>query len=194
MARIDGVDPGRTEGRIRAVLEAQAKKWGGPLLNHLVYARHPDHLQGRKGDVGGLDASGLVEPSPRCAHQPQGRRPERLRVLTGYKRCRGQRAGDPRSKSSLPSESTRRALFTGSEERAALEYADAITLSDRDLEDDLFAKVHGSSATRRSSNSRRSSRGRTPPASSTARCGCPRRSCGNGGNDLGAKRPGCSEL
>ena len=63
MARIDGVDPERTEGRIRAVLEAQAKKWGGPLLNHLVYARRPTIFQGARAMWGGLDASDLVEPA-----------------------------------------------------------------------------------------------------------------------------------
>ncbi len=63
MARIDGVDLERSEGRIRAVLEAQAKKWGGPLLNHLVYARRPTIFQGARAMWGGLDASGLVEPA-----------------------------------------------------------------------------------------------------------------------------------
>jgi hypothetical protein len=63
MARIDGVSPERSEGRIRAVLEAQAKKWGGPLLNHLVYARRPTIFQGARAMWGGLDASGLVEPA-----------------------------------------------------------------------------------------------------------------------------------
>ena len=63
MSRIDGVDPERSEGRIRAVLEAQAKKWGGPLLNHLVYARRPTIFQGARAMWGGLDASGLVDPT-----------------------------------------------------------------------------------------------------------------------------------
>jgi hypothetical protein len=63
MARIDGVNPERTERRIQAVLEAQAKKWGGPLLNHLVYARRPTIFQGARAMWGGLDASGLVDPA-----------------------------------------------------------------------------------------------------------------------------------
>ena len=53
MSRIDGADPERSEGRIRAVLEAQAKKWGGPLLNHLVYARRPTIFQGARAMWGG---------------------------------------------------------------------------------------------------------------------------------------------
>jgi hypothetical protein len=62
MARVEGVDPGRTEKRVRAVLEAQAKRWGGPLLNHLVYARRPTIFRGVRAMWGGLDASGLVDP------------------------------------------------------------------------------------------------------------------------------------
>jgi len=63
VARIEGVDPEGTEGRIRAVLEAQAKKWGGPLLNHLVYARRPTIFQGARAMWGGLDASGMLDPA-----------------------------------------------------------------------------------------------------------------------------------
>ena len=63
VARIEGVDPERTEGRTRAVLEAQAKRWGGPLLNHLIYARRPTIFRGARGMWGGLDASGLIEPA-----------------------------------------------------------------------------------------------------------------------------------
>lgn len=62
MARVEGVDPEKTEKRIRAVLEAQAKKWGGPLLNHLVYARRPTIFGGARAMWGGLDASGLLDP------------------------------------------------------------------------------------------------------------------------------------
>lgn len=63
MARIEGVELARTEKRVRAVLEAQAKKWGGPLLNHLIYARRPTIFQGARAMWGGLDASGLLEPA-----------------------------------------------------------------------------------------------------------------------------------
>ena len=62
MARIEGVDPEKTERRIGVVLEAQAKKWGGPLLNHLVYARRPMIFRGARGMWGGLEQSGLLDP------------------------------------------------------------------------------------------------------------------------------------
>jgi len=62
VARIEGVDPGRAEKRIRAVLEAQADKWGAPLVNHLIYARRPTIFRGVRGMWAGLDASGLLDP------------------------------------------------------------------------------------------------------------------------------------
>lgn len=62
VARIEGVDPEKTERRVRAVLEAQAKKWGSPLLNHVIYARRPAIFRGARAMWGGLEASGLVDP------------------------------------------------------------------------------------------------------------------------------------
>lgn len=41
MTRIKAVDPAQTTGYVKEVLDAQARTWGAPLLNHLVYARDP---------------------------------------------------------------------------------------------------------------------------------------------------------
>ena len=60
--RIEGVKPEEADDYARRVLEAQAKKWGGPLLNHLVYARRPSIFRGVRGMWTGLDASGLIDP------------------------------------------------------------------------------------------------------------------------------------
>ena len=46
MARIEPATPDQIENSIRKVLEAQAKKWGAPLLNHLLYARRPTIFRG----------------------------------------------------------------------------------------------------------------------------------------------------
>ncbi len=62
MTRIEGIDPASAELSIRKMFEAQAKKWGAPLLNHLVYARRPTILRGARVMWGGLDASGLLDP------------------------------------------------------------------------------------------------------------------------------------
>jgi alkylhydroperoxidase family enzyme len=61
LARIASVDPERAQGSIRAVFEAQIKKWGAPLLNHLLYARRPTIFRGARAMWSGLDSSGLVD-------------------------------------------------------------------------------------------------------------------------------------
>lgn len=58
--RIDGVDIKEADGRTAAVLSAQAKKWGAPLINHLVYARSPEIFRAARGMWIGLDKSGLL--------------------------------------------------------------------------------------------------------------------------------------
>ena len=61
MARVRGVDVSDVDRQIKAVLDAQAKKWGGPLLNHLIYARRPSIFRGVRGMWSGIDASKLID-------------------------------------------------------------------------------------------------------------------------------------
>jgi hypothetical protein len=61
MARIEGINVDEAEGYIKQVLEAQTKKWGAPLLNHLVYARRPTIFRGARGMWTGIDSSGLID-------------------------------------------------------------------------------------------------------------------------------------
>ena len=62
MARIEGVDPARVADDYTAkVFAAQAKAWGAPLLNHLVYARRPSIFRGARGLWTGLEGSGLID-------------------------------------------------------------------------------------------------------------------------------------
>ena len=61
-ARIGGVDPQQvSEDYITRVLAAQARSWGAPLLNHLVYARRPTLFRGVRGMWTGLESSGLID-------------------------------------------------------------------------------------------------------------------------------------
>jgi hypothetical protein len=59
--RIDGVDPAAADGRIRAVLEAQAARWGAPLRNNLVYARVPAIFRAVRGMWAALAEADLVD-------------------------------------------------------------------------------------------------------------------------------------
>lgn len=63
MQRIPGITLDSAEPRIRKVLDAQAKRWGGPLLNHLVYARRPQIFRAVRGMWSGIEESGLIEAS-----------------------------------------------------------------------------------------------------------------------------------
>ena len=61
MARIRGIDPAEVEGPIKTVFEAQAEKWGAPLLNHLLYARRPAIFRGVRAMWTGIESSGLID-------------------------------------------------------------------------------------------------------------------------------------
>lgn len=61
MSRIDGVKPDEVGGYIKQVFEAQTKKWGAPLLNHLLYARREPIFRGVRGMWTGIEASGLID-------------------------------------------------------------------------------------------------------------------------------------
>jgi hypothetical protein len=61
MARVPDAEVSQLDRSIRAVLEAQAKRWGAPLLNHLIYARRPSIFKGARMMWSGLDASGLID-------------------------------------------------------------------------------------------------------------------------------------
>jgi hypothetical protein len=62
VARIEGVRPAEVgDEYVAKVLAAQAKRWGAPLLNHLVYARRPSIFRGARGMWTGIDASGLID-------------------------------------------------------------------------------------------------------------------------------------
>jgi hypothetical protein len=59
--RIEGVRAEEADTYARRVFEAQSKKWGAPLNNHLIYARRPTIFRGVRAMWQGIDGSGLVE-------------------------------------------------------------------------------------------------------------------------------------
>lgn len=62
MARVADVNIAEADKYVQSVLEGQAKQWGGPLLNHLIYARRPTIFKGVRGMWNGIGASGLIDP------------------------------------------------------------------------------------------------------------------------------------
>jgi hypothetical protein len=61
MARIDDAEIDSLDLYTRNVLAAQAKRWGAPLSNHLLYARRASIFRGVRGMWSGLEASGLID-------------------------------------------------------------------------------------------------------------------------------------
>lgn len=61
MARILGVNQEAVEPYIKRVFDAQTMKWGGALLNHLIYARRPSIFRGVRAMWTGIEASGLID-------------------------------------------------------------------------------------------------------------------------------------
>lgn len=59
--RVEPVNVDKVDDVIRAVFEAQAKKWGASLLNHRLYARRPAIFRGARAMWRGIDASGLID-------------------------------------------------------------------------------------------------------------------------------------
>jgi hypothetical protein len=62
MSRISPVDPSAVPPEISRVLDAQAKRWGAPLANHLVYARLPGLFRGVRAMWSALAQLGLIDP------------------------------------------------------------------------------------------------------------------------------------
>ncbi len=61
MARVADVSPEQVDAYTAKVFEAQARKWGAPLLNHRIYARRPSIFRGVRAMWGGIDASGRID-------------------------------------------------------------------------------------------------------------------------------------
>ena len=61
MARVAGVKADQVTGYIKRVFDAQTRRWGAPLLNHLLYARRESIFRGVRGMWAGIEASGLID-------------------------------------------------------------------------------------------------------------------------------------
>ena len=66
MARIEGVNLDQVDRYAKEILEVQRKKWGGPLLNHLLYARRPSIFRGARAMWSGIEGSGLIDAGLRA--------------------------------------------------------------------------------------------------------------------------------
>jgi AhpD family alkylhydroperoxidase len=139
--RIPPVEAAACPDDLRETLEEQEKLWGAPLYPYLFYARHPAYFRAAKTMSAALqDDAGRVPGTLRAlvnrrvawwngceycqdAHAAKGKRlgisTEKIDALNNY-------AGSPH--------------FSDAE-KVALEYADAITDTHRDVDEALFARL-----------------------------------------------------
>jgi hypothetical protein len=111
-----------------------------PLYPYLLYARNP-YFPRRIDDVG--NHPGSLPKSTGCAQgaaQPSGCFVERLPVLNGLERCRGQQTWRPDGKDQRARRIREQPSFHRSGEDRS-KYADAITDTARDVDDELFRCV-----------------------------------------------------
>ena len=123
------------------MLDAQAKKWGAPLLNHLIYARRPSIFTGARMMWSGLDASGLVDPSLVALINRRLALPNGREFRHDVNSQVGSALGIADEKLLALSDWEASAHFDDVE-RLVLEFADAMTITGRDVSDELFARVH----------------------------------------------------
>jgi alkylhydroperoxidase family enzyme len=140
MARVTNADLETADKYITNVLEAQAKDWGAPLLNHLVYARRPSIFKAARGMWTGIDASGLIDPRLRALIN------RRVAFLNGCEFWQdinaavSSRLGVSNEKIAAVLDYANSNLFSDAE-RVALEFADAMTITGREVSDELFARL-----------------------------------------------------
>jgi alkylhydroperoxidase family enzyme len=140
MARVANADVERADRYIQTVLAAQAKKWGKPLLNHLVYARRPSIFKGVRAMWTGLDASALIDPSLLALVN------RRVAYLNGcdfwqdINAAVSSELGVSKSKITALNDYATSELYN-EVERTTLEFADAMTITGRDVSDELFARL-----------------------------------------------------
>jgi alkylhydroperoxidase family enzyme len=140
MSRIPGVEPNTADPYAQRVLEGQAKHWGGPLLNHLVYARRPTIFRAVRGMWAGIEGSGLIEGALQALLNRRVARLNGCEFWADINAAVGSALGLSDEKLLALDAYGESELFD-ERERVALTYADAITLSDRDVDDELFARV-----------------------------------------------------
>ena len=138
MARIEGVDPDQVDRYAKDVF-ARTRRWARHSSTTCYMRDVRLFFVALRGMWTGIEASGLIDP------RLQALLNSRVAVLmavslTGHNAAVGSDLGVTTQKiDALPNYAS--SDYYDEPERIALEYADAITLSDQDVSDELFAKL-----------------------------------------------------
>jgi AhpD family alkylhydroperoxidase len=139
--RIPPVDVETRPDDLRETLEQQRKLWGAPLYPYLFYARHPAYFRAAKAMWAALQEDAKCVPATLRALLNR-----RVTWWNGCEYCqdahaaKGAKLGISTEKIETLVDYANSPLFSGAE-KVALEYADAITDTDRDVDDALFARL-----------------------------------------------------
>jgi AhpD family alkylhydroperoxidase len=139
--RIPPVDVETQPEDLRETLEEQSKLWGAPLYPYLFYARHPAYFRAAKSMWAALQEEATRVPATLRAMLNR-----RVAWWNGCEYCqdahaaKGSRLGLSTEKIEALNDFANSPLFSVAE-RVALDYADAITETQRDVDDELFARV-----------------------------------------------------
>jgi AhpD family alkylhydroperoxidase len=139
--RIPSVDVETCSDDLRETLEEQRKLWGAPLYPYLFYARHPAYFRAAKTMWVALQEDAKRVPGALSALLNR-----RVAWWNGCEYCqdahaaRGRRLGVLTEKIEALIDYAKSPLFSDAE-KVALEYADAITDTHRDVDDELFARL-----------------------------------------------------
>jgi len=139
--RIPPLDVETRPADLRETLEEQRKLWGAPLYPYLFYARNPAYFRAAKTMWAALQEDAKRVPGTLSALLNR-----RVAWWNGCEYCqdahaaKGSRFGISTEKIEALNDYAKSPLFSDAE-KVALEYADAITDTRRDVDDELFARV-----------------------------------------------------
>jgi AhpD family alkylhydroperoxidase len=139
--RIPPVDVETRPDDLRKALEEQRKLWGAPLYPYLFYARHPPHFHAATAMW-----AALQEDAKRVPATLRALLNRRVAWWNGCEYCqdahaaKGSKLGISTEKIEALNDYANSGLFDDAE-KAALEYADAITDTRCDVDDKLFARL-----------------------------------------------------
>jgi AhpD family alkylhydroperoxidase len=138
--RISPVDVETCPDDLRETLEEQRALWGAPLYPYLFYARHPAYFRAAKA------MWALQEDASRVPGTLRALLNRRVAWWNGCEYCqdahaaKASRLGISAEKIEAVNEYAKSPLFSDAE-KVAIEYADAITDTHRDVDDELFARL-----------------------------------------------------
>jgi AhpD family alkylhydroperoxidase len=139
--RIPPVDITTCPGDLRETFEEQRERWGAPLHPYLFYARNPAYFRAAKTMWAALQDEAMRVPGALSALLNR-----RVAWWNGCAYCqdahaaKASRLGVPAEKIAALDDFGTSPLFSDAE-KAALDYADAITDTGRDVGDELFARL-----------------------------------------------------